>query len=522
MGQGKKDSDSDEDINVTVQIDSNKKKKNKSNKKKRRSTVTAIHASATSTDNDGVNVIGRIGIVFGTVSLGLFLMALISPEWTIADNLGSGSLLTESNYAMSRISKGTFGMWRYCLSTEVEKMNNATRSICFLGYGDQYELHGTFNNTARNSEDQDACQHFKGAKICERRYFIQWVTIILVVFMIMADIYSEKLIINAIGCALGALAGAACMGFWMNVFNDLKDQTDGEVKHGIGFALMAGGFVAALLGAVCSTIDLVCINTERFGCMNDGTQLIGRAGMLMGALVWILYLTSLFLDNWAVTTNLGDEVHFAEVGLDDVDGARWGLFHYCLELSVLAFGDEFKYVCMSASEQVQFLSRADEASPDGTIPSLDGCEIFDKVNYCERSKFVIVALIIAVVIVFISDIFSEKLSVNAMVMGLATIGGVAAAVQWLLFVFHISGPKNYGAAAKVRVGGAFFAVLIGVGLSFISCILNYLDFIDKCQCSFEQNAYQEGKSSKDTGDCDCFICFGDGTSGYDGVNDSKA
>ena len=49
------------------------------------------------------------------------------------------------------------------------------------------------------------------------------------------------------------------------------------------------------------------------------------------------------------------------------------------------------------------------------------------------------ALIIAVVIVFISDIFSEKLSVNAMVMGLATIGGVAAAVQWLLFVFHISG-----------------------------------------------------------------------------------
>lgn len=512
------DDDDDRNTKVVVQVGDKKKKKKKEPKKP--TVVKAVHASAASTDNDGVNVVGRVGIVFGTLSLLLFLMALVSPEWTIAKDVGSGSLNVNRDYTLSQITEAKFGMWRYCLSAKVEYMNNATRSICFLGYGDTYSLHGYHNGTEVVSEDVDACRHFEDVQVCERRYFIQWATIILIVMMIIADIYSEKLIINAAGCLLGALAGAASIAIWMNVFSDLQDKTDGSVEHGVGFMFMAGGFVSALFGTIFCAIDLGCLTTERFGCFNDGTQIIGRVGMLMGVLVWVLYVASLYMSNWAVTDNLGSPQHFEEFGLQGVGAAEFGLFAYCMELAVDAFGGEFMSVCLDPGEQVQFITQANQAV-NGAIPSHSGCEIFEKVRYCERAKFVIVTLIISITIAFFSDIFSEKLSVNSMVMGLTFAGGVASVVQWLIFIFHISGPKNYGAASEVKAGGAFYAVLIGAGMALISAILNYLDFIDRCQCDFERNDYQEGKDRSQNGDCDCFLCFGDGTSGYDGVRSKQ-
>ena len=103
------------------------------------------------------------------------------------------------------------------------------------------------------------------------------------------------------------------MALWMGIYNDLKTATtvagepDAGVEHGMGFIFMTMGFAAAFLGAVFCALDIVCLDTERFGLANDGIQVIGRFAALLGVLVWVLFCAGLFMADWATATQLGNQ-----------------------------------------------------------------------------------------------------------------------------------------------------------------------------------------------------------------------
>jgi hypothetical protein len=49
-------------------------------------------------DNDGIETLGRVGIFFGTVSLVMYLMAMIQPSWTVVENLGTFAVCVQIRY----------------------------------------------------------------------------------------------------------------------------------------------------------------------------------------------------------------------------------------------------------------------------------------------------------------------------------------------------------------------------------------------------------------------------------------
>ena len=60
-----------------------------------------------------------------------------------------------------------------------------------------------------------------------------WISIALVVLLIFADLFSEKILVNGVVCFLAAGCGAAMMAMWLEVYSELEKQTSGGgVEHG--------------------------------------------------------------------------------------------------------------------------------------------------------------------------------------------------------------------------------------------------------------------------------------------------
>ena len=177
--------------------------------------------------------------------------------------------MLERDPAIASIGKGKFGLWTYCLDTKIALMMNQSRSICHIGYKlEEYKFASEVvvkNETSgeertdriRSKFKQNACDHFEKTEICTRKYVIQWFLIPLCFFMLVGDVYSSILALNAMCCAAGTLIGAAVVGAWMKVYQEFKAQTDGDVKHGNGFIFMCTGFVSAFLATAFMVIDLV-------------------------------------------------------------------------------------------------------------------------------------------------------------------------------------------------------------------------------------------------------------------------
>jgi hypothetical protein len=338
--------------------------------------------------------------------------------------------------------------------------------------------------------------------------------------MLVGDVYSSILALNALCCAAGTLIGAAVVGAWMKVYQEFKAQTDGDVKHGNGFIFMCTGFVSAFLATTFMVIDLAAYpDTERFGCANDGMVLAGYVGTFLAVMVWMLWVTLLPYPNWSNTKNLGDDTHFYEEGLGDVDEATFGLLSYCLQLSVPAFDDTMQFVCLGLGEQVAFSSRAKQDMGSENIETQNACEIFDTFKYCEKSEMVIWVMVIAIVIAFIGDIFSEKMAINATIMFMCFLCGCIGLYSWLTFTSHISGPKKYAAAAKVVPGFGLYGLAMGALFGFVSCCMLYVDHADICE---PLNDWNLGKDTEDQGRCNCILITGSGTSGYDGKAENLA
>jgi len=513
--------------------------------------IKQTHAAATDHDNDGINFVGRIGIILGTVSLIFYLLAMISPTWSVVTNLGTGSFAADQPF-FNRVTRAEFGMYRFCLYTSIPELMDAEHKICYYNYKTAiFQLQGDvpedefgvkncapllaadgpcYNNELCTcdpetglvtSKERNAYDHFENFNFKARRANVEWVVLGILIVMVLADVYSAILILNAIGCFIGALAGVACLVLWSKINKDFEYVTDGTTEQGSGFYFLCVGFGTAFGGAIFCALDL-CLypDTERFGLANDGVAILGRIGTLLGCLVWVLFAASILYPQWATTDLLEDgKSGFSYKdplnpgkGLEAVQGALFGLWDYCLELPSAAFVEP-QMVCMKTSDEIQLRSLGEDA--DGFIRSQNGCEIFESVDYCKRNEIIVCCLLVAISMAFVADVFSEKMLANGMAMFFCFLLGAAACIQWLIFKIHITGPKSYGAASQVDVGVGFFLALMGMGAALVSGLMLYLDYRDMCECS---NHFKDGKSVKDDGTCygQCMICTGSGTSGYDG------
>jgi len=578
MGKGSSDTDESdddsEDQDIQIQIKQKKKKKKQKKEKKKKAppppkkvTITDRHAATMDFNNDGIGTSGRVGIFCGQCALAFFLVGLVSENWTNVQNMGTGKLLEQSEGQFSDLRGVNLGIWRLCFDADVKNMNYHSRSVCFWHQQEfslsgfqprfEYKSNKTWEDCQlpsfedrealeiclkqgdtcpeimkRNkycepatSVEQDICKHLNAIDYCGKRSAIMWISIALVVLLIFADLFSEKILINGVVCFLAAGCGAAMMGMWLEVYSELEKQTDGGgVEHGEGFTFMVLGFVAAMLGAIFCALDIICVETERFGCNNDGIQVIGRSAALMGVLVWVLFTAGIFMADWATTDGLGfveggDGPHFEKFGLAQVGKAQWGLWNYCLELNVTLFGGP-QPVCMEAKEVVEFDYQ--QLDTEGNVLSQNGCDIFQTNRYCERAQICVCSSIVAAIVGFTGDMFSEKQAVNAAMLFFTFAAGVVNMIFWLLFVLEIDGPKPYAAASEVTIGPGFYTTIIATSFSLIGAILFYLDFADLCELPCEKTGYELGKTADELNDCLCYLCNGTGGTGYDGKNDGKS
>jgi len=483
----------------------------------------------------------------------MFLLSLINPTWAVVDNISTGGKFLDAHPYFNKVESVKFGFYSFCMETKVKNLNYASHDVCFYRYSkEMFMLKGNIpdgetcsslrkgacaNDHCTCEEPSDAYpegvvtskemtgfDHFEFFKLKAKRENIEWVVLGVLIVMVLADIFSNVLALNAMGCILGSGGGVASMVLWGRFKKALDDGVEGDVDQGWGFIFLCLGFSLAFAGGVFSILDLVCYpRSERFGVANDGVNYVGRwGGMLMGALVWMCLAASLTFPQWAVTDNIEDGKHgFKHTGLQGAYGATFGLMGYCLEMDVDAFVDP-QFVCMDMADEVQMSSMPEKYfNEDGTIPSRNGCEIFEDVDYCKRCEFVIYMVLFMISMTLIGDVFSEKLFTNSMIMFFNTVGAGLTSIQWLIFKIHISGPKPYASAGKVDVGEGFYLCLMAAGCALISCISFYLDFKDLCDCC-AHNDFAEGKSKKDNPDeCTCFLLHGSGTSGYDGQNVTK-
>ena len=67
------------------------------------------------------------------MSLIFYLLAMISPTWSVVTNLGTGSFAADQPF-FNRVTRAEFGMYRFCLYTSIPELMDAEHKICYYNY----------------------------------------------------------------------------------------------------------------------------------------------------------------------------------------------------------------------------------------------------------------------------------------------------------------------------------------------------------------------------------------------------
>eukprot|EP00041_Stephanoeca_diplocostata_P025813 m.684271 g.684271 ORF g.684271 m.684271 type:complete len:202 (+) comp22833_c2_seq11:1420-2025(+) len=107
-----------------------------------------------------------------------------------------------------------------------------------------------------------------------------------------------------------------------------------------------------------------------------------------------------------------------------------------------------------------------------------GCDIFSKADLCDTVNTVKVLGVIAVCMLFVADVFSEKMQITAII---AAIGfGISVGIMAMLGTLRDNLNDEYTPAQSIEYTIGFWYILGGMLLSFVTMLLCFLDHTDCC------------------------------------------
>eukprot|EP00041_Stephanoeca_diplocostata_P025814 m.684192 g.684192 ORF g.684192 m.684192 type:complete len:130 (+) comp22833_c2_seq2:2086-2475(+) len=102
-----------------------------------------------------------------------------------------------------------------------------------------------------------------------------------------------------------------------------------------------------------------------------------------------------------------------------------------------------------------------------------GCDIFSKADLCDTVNTVKVLGVIAVCMLFVADVFSEKMLITAIIA--ATGFGISVGIMAMLGTLRDNLNDEYTPAQSIEYTIGFWYILGGMLLSFVTMLLCFLD-----------------------------------------------
>lgn len=213
--------------------------------------------------------------------------------------------------------------------------------------------------------------------------------------------------------------------------------------------------------------------TQAFGA--DGVHACGRVGGFGGIIALALYIAACMTFEWSKTSELGnaEDGTLADVGLQHVGKAEFGLIGYCLGTEIPGFsGDDTSRVCFDYRESVSIVN-GNETS------KMTGCERFStgvlrSTDPCKRRDLVIVMMTFAILSAFTGDVISEKVKLNGMLLMVSFGLSLGAIIVW------VDMNQNFESSKALKPDLGLILVICGSTAAFISSIMC---LVDSCCCS---------------------------------------
>ena len=136
---------------------------------------------------------------------------------------------------------------------------------------------------------------------------------------------------------------------------------------------------------------------------------------------------------------------------------------YCLRRNLTLFAGNEHEVCFDWTEAVPVTQPAGSEPP---VSVMDGCDRFEE-GVCDRALMAVAGCGIAVAALWIGDIYSEKVKLNAIMLTIASVFGLIAVGVWYGWAKNAEFPMDNGVSLALAA--------TATATSIVSAVLGYLD-----------------------------------------------
>jgi len=237
----------------------------------------AQDAGAFSCDGDGVGYSGRLGSLLTICSWILLLAALGTGDWVKTEKLGAAGCFCSNAHWTNRSSGcaggASFGLWEYCVYPFIDQYNHDAYPVCWK-YTDVVSTPGATSEFALENNctamTGTGLERFAEWSVQEKRFITGWGVIGAIALVMIADVYSEKLMLC---CGLNFAAtgvGIFCVIIWISFFEDLSKGTDARMTFGFSGWLLVMAFGSTSVTAILYGKDWLC-NIKHFIEVKDSS-----------------------------------------------------------------------------------------------------------------------------------------------------------------------------------------------------------------------------------------------------------
>jgi len=230
--------------------------------------------------DDGIGYSGRLGSALTVISWILLLAALGTGDWVTTEQLGTAGCFCSSEHWTNKSSgcagPASFGLWEFCVSPLIDQYNHEAYPVCWK-YTDLISTPGSGTEVAlkQNCTAMTATgfERFAEWNVQEKRFITGWGLIGAIALVMIADVYSEKLMLC---CGLNFAAtgvGVFCTIVWISFFEDLAKGTDSRMSFGTSGWLLVAAFGCTALTAILYGKDWLCNVEHEMTIVKGGKEM---------------------------------------------------------------------------------------------------------------------------------------------------------------------------------------------------------------------------------------------------------
>eukprot|EP00041_Stephanoeca_diplocostata_P028544 m.814033 g.814033 ORF g.814033 m.814033 type:complete len:502 (+) comp23392_c0_seq6:104-1609(+) len=223
---------------------------------------------------------------------------------------------------------------------------------------------------------------------------------------------------------------------------------------------------------------------DRHCCSDSRGSCWTRTGLILGTLTTIIFVVILVGYDFVISDELSNKEiaeslsrpestdPFKSLGaVRSLNISFWG---YCIGYDAPTYNNASVSVCFSFDEKFE----------TGNSTITDGCTHFSKYDVCKSRDTAMVMIFISMFFLAIADIFSEKIPLQVICMGVAFVCGTIAVCVWTRVVYLFNKDDN-GTPLKMAWGFGLSLALYGTMLSAVTAALLGLPYFlyDSMTCT---------------------------------------